>query len=363
MKKSYKVILGLFLVLLSTHNFAQIKTQKSNIVISEAELISLSNTLKKYKNTNSLTINNSTKRELDSLNQRINQLTELLSLQKKSTLSSKELVPIVVTALDSNKDVNVEDNINSPKESVLSKAVNEYSNKEKSTNYENENKTLELNRLQQEVAELKYLVSKVLENQVKNSILSGETKDVRTVIHPAPVFLEKTISKTDTVYVLKENDGSKTLDSLNMKLLTVKSNQIKDQQLLIDSLKNQLVMKNISVPRKIEKVKDISTLKLYFFNNEFSLNEINKTILDEMFSNVYGVNDKLNFSIKGFASNSGNTSYNKALSTKRSQAVLNYLVIKGVEGSAIKSESFGVDYTEKNESKARRVEIEITKTL
>lgn len=345
MKKIFRVVLGLFFALTTTYNYAQINVQQSKVVISEAEIISLSKTLKKYRNTNYLRVDDTRKKELDSLSLRINELTELLYLQKDTTSNSKKLASKTVTDLVSKKDV-VEKSIVSPKVSEN----------------ENSENALALNKLEQEVAELKELVSEVLNNQVTISNSPVETKEVETFIQSPPVIIEKTVLKTDTIYVLKENDGNKTIDSLNMNLLAVKNNQLITQQLLIDSLKSQLLEKKVSVPTEIKKEAEVTTLKLYFFNNEFALNEINKAILDELFLSISS-EAIVNFNIKGFASASGNANYNKILSTKRSQEVYNYLVSKGVPKEVIKSESFGVDYTEEDASKARRVEIQITKML
>ena len=345
MKKIFRIVLGLFFALTTTCNYAQINVQKSKVVISEAEIISLSKTLKKYRITNYLRVDETRKKELDSLSLRIKELTELLSLQKDATSNSKELASKTVTDLVSKKDV-VEKSIVSPKESEPAKV--------------SEN-ALALNKLEQEVVELKELVSEVLNNQVTISNSPVETKEVETFIQTPPVIIEKTVLKTDTIYVLKENDGSKIIDSLNMKLLAVKNDQLITQQLLIDSLKSQLLEKKVSVPTEIKKEAEVTTLKLYFFNNEFALNEINKAILDELFLSISSAT--VNFNIKGFASVSGNADYNKTLSSKRSQAVYNYLVLKGIKKDALKSASFGVDYKEEDASKARRVEIEVVKML
>jgi outer membrane protein OmpA-like peptidoglycan-associated protein len=359
MKKSFKVILGLIFVFNVVHNYAQNKSQKSKVIISEAEIISLSNTLKKYSNTKNLEVNNPTKKELDSLNHRINQLTELLALQKEVSLSLKEEPQKIVTASVKNTDV-VEKPLISAEEQEPIKNIDSDSINENVLKKENEINAFELTKLEQEVADLKILVTEILDNQIKTSNSQVQTKEIETIIQPSPVIIEKTISKTDTVYVLTGKDSAKNVDSLNMKLLAVKNEELLRQQLIIDSLRNQLFKKNLDTQKKLEKKVEITTSKLYFNNNEFRLNEMNTIILDEILSSRLEVKGKFKFYIKGFASNSGNANYNKILSTKRSQAVYHYLVLKGIEAEAIKSESFGADYIEKNESKARRVEIAIT---
>ena len=223
------------------------------------------------------------------------------------------------------------------------------------------NNSTEISALQQEINELKQLVTTIATKQ--NAVEAPKyqpTTETKTIIKEIPVYSEKIITKTDTVYIVKTNDSFKTLDSLNMKLLNVKNNLIKEQQVEIDSLKMKLSKTNIVAPKKVENKIEISTRKVYFKNNEFSLSELNSSLLDEIIVKD-SENAKFQFYLKGYSSNSGNAKYNSILSKKRTQSVYDYLISKGVSEKAIKTEAFGVDLSEKNESIARRVEIEITK--
>ena len=348
MKIKNKVVFLVVIFLITTANFAQIKKQESKVVISESEIISLTKTLKKYSKTSAL--NNAIDRDnlLDSLNQRINKLTELLSFYKESNLNSNKDLFEVVGDTVNHKMVLV-----LPKEPIEIQKNNSTSRQEKINENVTDTNALALAKLEQEIIALEKKITKGFEEQLKLLKATPKSKVVETIVKAPPILIEK----TDTIYVLKELDGSKTSDSLNMKLLSVKNNQLKNQQLIIDSLKNQLLEKVISVPVEIKKETEVSTLKLYFFNNEFKLNEINMAILDELFLNTSTA--KAKFNIKGFASASGNVNYNKIISTKRSQAVYNYLLENGIKPEVIESASFGVDTNEKDASKARRVEIEI----
>ena len=356
MKIENKVVFLVVIFFITTANFAQIKKQESKVVISESEIISLTKTLKKYSKTNAL--NNAIVRDnvLDSLNQRINKLTKLLSLYKESNLNSNKNLLEVVGDTVNHKMVLV-----FPKEPIEVKKNSTTSRQEKISENVTDTNALALAKLEQEIIALEKKISKGFEEQLKLLNATPKSKVVETFVKAPPVIIEKTVLKTDTIYVLKELNGSKSIDSLNMKLLAVKNNELKNQQLIIDSLKIQLLEKEKIVPVEIKKETEVTALKLYFFNNEFNLNEINKAILDELYLNSSTTNAL--FTIKGFASASGNVNYNKIISTKRSQAVFNYLIEKGVKSEAIKSASFGVDYNTKDASKARRVEIEITKKL
>ena len=94
MKNIASIIFASFFLLLSSNSYAQTSPKKSTVLISESEIISLSNVLKKYRKTTVSsgketikTVSNNTsiasKNEIDSLNQRITLLTELLSAQKE----------------------------------------------------------------------------------------------------------------------------------------------------------------------------------------------------------------------------------------------------------------------------------------
>jgi outer membrane protein OmpA-like peptidoglycan-associated protein len=357
MRNINKVVFLIGLFFITTVNYAQIEKQESKVVISEAEIISLTKTLKKYKNTSILNNTNVRDTELDSLNKRINKLTELLSLYKESNslITNKQLSENVIDTVY-NKSVLI-----LPKETAVVQNNNSTIKQEKAINNTEDANALKLAKLEQEIIALDKKISKGFDEQLKYLKATPKAKEVKTFVQTPPVFIDKTVVQTDTVYVLKENNGSKTVDSLNMKLLAEKNDQLINQQLLIDSLKNKLLEKEINIPVEIKKEAEVSTLKLYFFNNEFNLNEINKAILDELFLNTSTA--KAKFYIKGFASATGNANYNKIISTKRSQAVYNYLLKIGIKPEVIESASFGVDNNEKDASKARRVEIEITRML
>lgn len=357
MRNINKVVFLVVLFFITTVNYAQIEKQESKVVISEAEIISLTKTLKKYRNTSILNDTNVRDAELDSLNKRINKLTELLSLYKESNnlITNEQLSEIVIDSVN-NKNLLI-----LPKETVIVQNNNSTIKQEKAIKNIEDANALKLAKLEQEIIALDKKISKGFDEQLKYLKATPKAKEVKTFVQTPPVFIDKTVVQTDTVYVLKVNNGSKTVDSLNMKLLAEKNDQLIHQQLLIDSLKNQLLEKAINVPVEIKKEAEVSTLKLYFFNNEFNLNEINKAILDELFLNTSTA--KAKFNIKGFASATGNAEYNKIISSKRSQAVYNYLLENGIKPEVVKSASFGVDTYEKDASKARRVEIEITRML
>lgn len=372
MKKIFQLISASFFLLLSITTYAQITPKKSTVIISESEIISLSNILKKYSNTVDLSNNDTipSKSEIDLLNTRITLLTELLAAQKKPVAVSK--IPLQKTTLSINVNEQPTETVTLPSKEMLAARSVDSKETEKIINEKKPiNNYSDLSALQQEISELKFLVSDLAAKQNTFSTTqvqpttaiqpaAAEIKTIPKEIIPMPIYTEKIITKTDTVYILKTNDSFKTLDSLNMKLLNVKNNLIKEQQTEIDSLKNQLSETKIVPQIKVEDKIVTTTKKVYFNNNEYSLSELNSSLLDELIVKD-SVNSKFQFYLKGYSSSSGNAKYNSVLSKKRTQSVYDYLISKGITAKAIKTESFGVDTSAKNESKARRVEIEVTK--
>lgn len=77
---------------------------------------------------------------------------------------------------------------------------------------------------------------------------------------------------------------------------------------------------------------------IYFDTDEFSLQQDDKTKLDELTDYLQKA-DSISLKINGYASQSGSSEYNKNLSLKRAISVYNYLIEKGI--SEDQMEAFG----------------------
>ncbi len=110
--------------------------------------------------------------------------------------------------------------------------------------------------------------------------------------------------------------------------------------------------------------KEISLKWVYFDFDKYVLTPKAKATLDEAAA-ILKENPSLVVELAGHTDAIGTDSYNKALSEKRSKAVLDYLVSKGIAASRLKMVAFGEakpvapNNTEEGRAKNRRVELRI----
>lgn len=328
MRKYKNILMGILLILYTSVSIGQQLEQKSTIKISEKELTSLVEILKKYKIQQS--INN------DSI--------------KKSTILNLQN-----TAIDS-EDKNMQlKSINNTSADLKNNEV-----------IVNRN---ELLNIQNEIKELKAVLNTLVLNQAESQLIdtnsSENLKNSENVIEqnnsvPKTIISESFIYKTDTILIIDKNSTTKKTDSiLLLKLNSLELRAKESDSILKDLVKNK-IKKSDSI---IDNSKQKDSLNdnfndLYFENNESELS-INHQSLLKALTNLALSKKSIHVYLKGYASNTGNKNYNKTLSLKRTESVKKYLIINGVEVERISSNFFGIDYNENDEAKARRVEINI----
>lgn len=110
--------------------------------------------------------------------------------------------------------------------------------------------------------------------------------------------------------------------------------------------------------------KEISLKWVYFDFDKYALTPKAKATLDEAAA-ILKENPSLLVELAGHTDAIGTDSYNKALSEKRSKAVFDYLVSKGIAASRLKMVAFGEakpvapNNTDEGRAKNRRVELRI----
>jgi len=138
-------------------------------------------------------------------------------------------------------------------------------------------------------------------------------------------------------------------------------------------LRNQKTMEEIQVNIDVVSYKDMienqRTVKInniFFETSKFDLKSESYVELDRLAMILKRYPD-IKIEIHGHTDNVGDESYNLQLSEKRAQAVLNYLVIKGVDSSIIAVKGFGYskplvdNSSDANKAKNRRVELKFVK--
>jgi outer membrane protein OmpA-like peptidoglycan-associated protein len=95
---------------------------------------------------------------------------------------------------------------------------------------------------------------------------------------------------------------------------------------------------------------------IFFDNNSAEVEPVNSKTIFEITS-VINQNPNIDVYLEGFASKKGNPLYNEKLSLKRTKAVKEYLISKGVHPKRILSHYHGVDYNATDEKMARRVDL------
>lgn len=89
----------------------------------------------------------------------------------------------------------------------------------------------------------------------------------------------------------------------------------------------------------IERLQEIGKI-IYFAANDSELNKINHKILDEVF-NILQSHSSYRVVVEGHTDSSGQVPFNQALSERRVNAVMRYLIDKGLAPSRISAKGFG----------------------
>lgn len=105
---------------------------------------------------------------------------------------------------------------------------------------------------------------------------------------------------------------------------------------------------------------------IFFDNGKYSLRDSSKKDLDKI-ANIMLANPDIKFIIEGHTDKGGSKNYNLVLSQNRADAVLEYLVLRGVPAKNLKAKGYGFsrpkysNYSNDEKRLNRRVEIKIDK--
>ena len=89
----------------------------------------------------------------------------------------------------------------------------------------------------------------------------------------------------------------------------------------------------------IERLQEIGKI-IYFATNDSKLNERNNQILDEVFNTLQNYSS-YKVVVEGHTDSSGQASFNQALSEKRANSVMRYLIEKGMSPSRVSTKGYG----------------------
>tara|TARA_B100000508_G_scaffold140085_1_gene139996 strand:- start:89027 stop:91081 length:2055 start_codon:yes stop_codon:yes gene_type:complete len=136
------------------------------------------------------------------------------------------------------------------------------------------------------------------------------------------------------------------------------------EYLKLDSLEDFASIEKNLYLKKIEKGEVIRLNNIFFDFGKASLKEESFYELDRLY-NLMSKNGKMQIEIGGHTDNVGSADYNKKLSNERAEAVVNYLVKKGIEKGRLTFNGYGPDKpvatneTEEGRALNRRVEFKI----
>lgn len=240
--------------------------------------------------------------ELSNLNSKLLQLeyelkhiTSLLENSNSNTIKESELLIINKSAPNSNSDNEKLSKLEIELDSLKLASKNKNAVASDNKVFEKDNESIaKIKSLEKEIETLKTRISN-----------NDKTISVNTL---------NTITKSDTLYIKSESDLNYS------KLLRAYSN---------------------------------FNEKFYFNNNSNEITDANK--IDGIISTLISTKN-LDIYLKGFASNKGKASYNQELSFKRTEAIKRYMIEKGVHPTRILTQFHGIDYNSDDDSNARRVD-------
>ena len=208
-------------------------------------------------------------------------------------------------------------------------------------------------------------------NQLRQSLLQRQSNNGKSNVVYLPVIAPVNRNKEEANKVEEEKDSINSLvvqqqqDSLyegvtvlNEQVKTDSINNLEALELEIQALKKEISL-NKALPSTYEKlVEAYKNFKkeLYFATNSKVLNENSLLVVKDLHA-ILEANVNLDIIINGFASNKGNAIYNENLSMQRTEAVKKALMLKGVHPTRILTQYHGIDYSAQSDSQARRVEV------
>ncbi|MFV0565260.1 MAG: OmpA family protein [Flavobacteriaceae bacterium] len=105
----------------------------------------------------------------------------------------------------------------------------------------------------------------------------------------------------------------------------------------------KVVEKVVETKEVVKEVKQIPTTQTIYFDYDSAKIDNNAQVILDGLANALQGNNSYNVQIDGNADSIGSDSYNKSLSSKRAEAVKQYLVSKGLSNSAISTMGLGED--------------------
>lgn len=336
MKIRFTILFGILFTTIVTEVDAQEieqNSKESKVIISESSLISLTNTLKKFKKQKE---RSSSQRAVDTL---------IYSQENNE-------IPIEVRLLK--QDITqLEDQLRR-KNAILNEKSNSISDITRNVQDE------KISALQQEVFELKLLLNKMMINEKTPTIISVPVQKNEILNDKLDSLLkvkdsEKIQQRIDSLYIAINDSSEK--DSLSViNDISLLKEQLQKLKIELNSYKKNLETKNAEVDISMS-FKDYKK-QIFFENNRFNIRNTDIITINELVE-IISSNDKIDVLIKGFASNKGTPIQNEKLSMLRAESVKKELIRAGVHTSRIHTQYHGIDYGATNEALARRVDINL----
>ncbi|MGM0634825.1 MAG: OmpA family protein [Bacteroidota bacterium] len=191
--------------------------------------------------------------------------------------------------------------------------------------------------------------------------------------------LENNLTKKDSIYGLKsQNDLAKNKDlegskpsrdieslKTQINLLETKIDRLiaaKSEEKTSSATPETQTKKPVETEEEkseyeqlAERFSDYKT-QFFFDNNSSELQKEADTLVTEI-ANTLRENIYLDVYIKGFASASGSPEYNKKISMQRAESLKTALIDKGIHPTRILTHYFGIDSSQKEPKKARRLDV------
>lgn len=230
------------------------------------------------------------------------------------------------------------------------------------SNIKNGNKDELMNELMLLKNEVR-LLKEMLQIQLNSKNNNTNSSNKKTVVTLPLVDNPSSQTTTEKVEPKKELDYSHKMDSL-YKVISNLSSTLQKKEIIkkdvIDTvsvkvIRNEVNVYNPEVYNTLLKKYGSKKEKVYFENNSASLTVDELNTLQNIHS-ILANNPTIDIYIKGFTSNKGSIKYNEELALKRAEHVKLYFISKGVSPQRIISNHYGIDYSNED-YKARRVEI------
>ncbi|WP_158841345.1 OmpA family protein [Polaribacter sp. L3A8] len=301
-------------------------TQESIVVMSEADILSLTQKFRLYKKEKSL-----------KKNSKITLVKQNDSIFTKQNNSSFDF-----------------DYLKSRIEELENRLNNQNNSAQKNNTFSSESN--EFKNLKLEISELRHALLQKQSNNVKSNVVYLPFIN-RNVEEPEQIT-EDQAANNSIIVQQKQDSIYKEGHHLNQPNKAISVSDLEALEFKIQELKNE-ISQNKTLPSNYEKL--IAKYKnykkeIYFANNSKVLNDNSLQTVEDLYA-ILEVNENLDIIVKGFASNKGNAIYNENLSMLRTEGVKKALMLRGVHATRVLTQYHGIDYSAQSDSQARRVEV------